>query len=581
MLKRFSRWSLFLVALLSISLVLAACGDQTTPPTNDPAQNQGGVKAATGVKSAVASSFPDTTSFYLTLNTNTNSDQIKGWQSIVQYISAVPEVKNVFQNVDVLALAKIGTYDADIKPWIGDELAIGLTDVNAAVNLFSGGQAAPGEIPVLVAAQVKDAAKANAFVAGLGSKLKGMGLQDPTKTTEGDVTYYNFNLGFLSIVAGVGKDKLFIGGGPKIVKDAFTRTEATSLAGSAQYKTVTGKLPASNLAFVYFDYQAVVKTLQNNQQVKSALDSLNASNLDYTGSMGLTFGTAAEGFQVESYQTILPDKTPAAVSELLKKGANPNKILTALPETTLAFANMRDASKNYDQLVSTLKTMGGAAGTSVNFEQGLADFEKQTGLNLKNDVVNLFSGEFALFVTPSTVKEFPIGIGLAADATDKAATQAKLDKIAAAVEKTQGSEIKWASKTTGTTTYRTASLDSGKVKTTLNLGIAGNYAFFTVGDEVTAELITAATGGKNFTNGANAASFNKVKSTLPGDNQGYTYLDVQAAVKLATANLPAGQAQQVKGYTDRLTKLYSVGATSRQSTTEATNSIFIYFPVTK
>jgi len=64
--------------------------------------------------------------------------------------------------MDLLALAKIGTYDGDIKPWLGSELDIGLTDVNAVVNLATGsGTATSSELPVLIGASVKDQAQAD------------------------------------------------------------------------------------------------------------------------------------------------------------------------------------------------------------------------------------------------------------------------------------------------------------------------------------------------------------------------------------------------------------------------------------
>lgn len=165
MVNRFSRWGLLLVATLMLSVLLAACGDFTTPTSTSGNANQNkGATAATGYNSAMAASFPSTTSFYLTLNTNGGSDQIKGWQNIVKYLSNIPEVKTVFQNADLLALAKFGTYDGDVAPWIGDELAVGVTDVSAVVNLVSGGGSAPGEIPLLIGAGVKDQTKAEAFV---------------------------------------------------------------------------------------------------------------------------------------------------------------------------------------------------------------------------------------------------------------------------------------------------------------------------------------------------------------------------------------------------------------------------------
>ncbi len=595
MLKHLSKWNFLVVALLSLSVFLAACGDTSTatpaPPPPSPTPT-GGLTVPTGAKTTLAANYPDSTTVYISINTDTASTQIKSWQKIIEYLAQIPEVKMVTQNMDLLALAQIGTYDGDIKPWIGGELDLGLTDVNSVVNLVAGATGASGstaaasqssELPVLIGATVKDQAAADAFINKIGSKLVAFGLTAPTKETYKDATLYTFNLGVANLVAGLNKDKLFIGGGPALVKAAFDQDPAKSLSSKADFKTVTGKLPAENLTFSYLDYQTIVKTVTNNPQVKSALASLDTTNLDYTGSVGVAFSTAEEGFRVDAYQTLLPDKTPPAVADMLKKGKNPNKVLNALPESTLAFMNSRDAASSYNMFVSAIKSAGGASGT--DFDKGIAEFEQQSGLSVQKDIVSLFGGEYGVFVTPeSSNKSVPVGFGLVTEATDAAGTQAKLDKITTAIAQNAKGQVTWTSKTVGSTTFKTAAITdaTSKITVTANVGIAGSYAFFSLGDDTTASLITAATGGKNFTNGANAANFTKVKAALPSDNTGYFYLDIQPVIKLATANIPAGeQATAVKNVTDKLTKLNAIGSATHQTASESQSVVYIYFPVTK
>jgi hypothetical protein len=593
MLKHPSKWNFLVVALLSLSVLLAACGDNTPtpaapPPSPTPAS---GLTVPAGAKTTLAANYPDSTTVFVSINTDTASGQIQSWQKIIAYLAQIPEVKMVTQNMDLLALAQIGTYDGDIKPWIGGELDLGLTDVNSVVNLVagtvgssSGSTAAASqssELPVLIGATVKDQAAADAFINKIGSKLVAFGLTAPAKETYKDATLYTFNLGIANLVAGVSKDKLFIGGGPALVKAAFDQDATKSLSSKDDFKKVTGKLPAENLTFAYLDYQTIVKTVTNNPQVKSALASLDTTNLDYTGSVGVAFSTATEGFRIDAYQTMLPDKTPPAIADMLKKGANPNKLLNALPESTLAFMNSRDAASSYNFFVQTLKSAGGTSG--VDFDKGITQFEQQTGLSVQNDIVSLFGGEYGVFVTPdSKNKGVPVGFGLVTEATDAAATQAKLDKITDAIAK--NAQVTWVSKSVGSTNYKMASISDIKSNTlvTANVGIAGGYAFFSLGEDTTAGLIAAATGGKNFTNGANAANFNSVKKVLPSDNTGYFYLDIQPVIKLATANIPAGeQATAVKNVTDKLTKLNAIGSATHQSASESQSVVYIYFPVTQ
>lgn len=596
MLKHPSKWNFLVVAFLSLSVLLAACGDSATatpaapPPSPTPAS---GLTVPAGAKTTLAANYPDSTTVYISINTDTASGQIKSWQKIIEYLAQIPEVKMVTQNMDLLALAQIGTYDGDIKPWIGGELDLGLTDVNSVVNLVAGvtgsststaAASQSSELPVLIGATVKDQTAADAFINKIGTKLTALGLTAPTKETYKDATLYTFNLGIANLVAGVSKDKLFIGGGPALVKAAFDQDAGKSLSSKDDFKKVTAKLPAENLTFAYLDYQTIIKTVTNNPQIKSAIASLDTTNLDYTGSVGVAFSTAAEGFRMDAYQTLLADKTPPAIAATLKKGANPNKLLNALPESTLAFMNSRDAASSYNMFVSAIKSAGGTSG--VDFDKSISQFEQQTGLSVQNDIVSLFGGEYGIFVTPeSKNKGVPVGFGLVTEATDAAGTQAKLDKITDAITKNaQNAQVTWTSKTAGSTTYKTATITDATSNTTVtaNVGIAGGYAFFSLGEDTTASLITAATGGKNFTNGANAANFNNVKKSLPSDNTGYFYLDIQPVIKLATANIPAGKdADTVKNITDKLTKLNAIGSATHQTTTESQSVVYIYFPVTQ
>src|SRR5947209_7928979 len=117
MLNRFAKWSLLLAAMLCFSLILAACGYNPTPApgNNQPQATATPTPAPTGVKSAMINHFPDSTVLYVTINTDSSSDQVKGWQKMMDYLSNIPEVKAALQQVDVLQTAKLGTYNDDIK----------------------------------------------------------------------------------------------------------------------------------------------------------------------------------------------------------------------------------------------------------------------------------------------------------------------------------------------------------------------------------------------------------------------------------------------------------------------------------
>jgi len=597
MLSRFNRWALLLVAVMSFGFILTACGDQSAP-------SAGQATVSTGVNSTLATSFADNTTVYLSLNTDSNSSQSKSWQKVIDYLSAIPEVKDALSQIDLLQQAKIASYDADVKPWLGSEVAIGLTDVNALLNLVgsmqsSTGSATPttpslsslsgGILPQIVLS-VTDRTKAEAFITKLNTQLQNQGLPTPTvDTSNANFKLWNYNLMILSLEVGLSDNKLVIANTVDQVKAAFARPTDTSLknlAGTDSYKAIATKLPTSNSIFAYLDDQALIKSLNSNAQLKQATGNMNLAGLDYTAAIGFTVSTADEGLRTDVYQTYLTDKIPPAQADILKKSANQSNILKVLPETTLFFANLRDAASSYDVVINTLKS----SGSVPDFDKKLADFEQQSGLSVRNDIVSLFNGEFAVFGTPDTTNQsFPFGIGIVSETTDRAATQAKLKKIADAIAKNSDGKITWQDKApNGTVSYSTATYTQDNTKVSLNLGVAGNYAFFIVGDKATSDTIAAIAGsGKNFTTGANVANFNKVKDVLPSGNSGYVYLDAQSTINQVLQALPADKATDTKKYTDKLTKLYAGGAATSYNVNSnnvvdaSRTTAYLYFPVTK
>jgi len=158
--------------------------------------------------------------------------------------------------------------------------------------------------------------------------------------------------------------------------------------------------------------------------------------------------------------------------------------------------------------------------------------------------------------------------------------QAKLDKITAAIAKADTkNELKFQPKTIGGVTFQQAVKPGGNL--TLNLGIANGYAFFSSSEEQTQAIIDSVNGKGTFLKGVNATNFNQVKESLPQNNRGYLYLDLQQSVALALATLPVDQATKTKAYTDKLTAFKALGFASSQTQTEVAASLFLSFPEVK
>jgi hypothetical protein len=308
-------------------------------------------------------------------------------------------------------------------------------------------------------------------------------------------------------------------------------------------------------------------------------------NLDYVTGMSFSFAAADEGLRVDVYQSYNESKLTPELKKSLSAAANSSKILEALPEKTLFFANGQDARSAYDQFNTAMAQL--PADQSKSVTDGLAKFEAETGLSIQKDLVSLFAGEFAIFGTSlsanAATASMPVGVGLITAVTDKAASQASLDKIAASLEKSQDATVKFETKTSGGVTYKSATIANkdGKGTTTLDLGIAGNYAFVSTATEQTEAIIVAATGGANFTKSAGYAEFTKSKSYLPDSNKGYLYADMQQLLTVAKNSPSSTSNDKTLKALEGLTQLKSISGASKSSTSESFTTMFIHFPVMK
>ena len=625
MTKKYAGVGFLMALMMSLSIVFGACGDVTATPAVNPttaalkAQTLASQSVPTGVSSSLAVAFPATTQIYLALNTDSNSEQALSFQKMVAYLDNIPEVKTALGSIDVFKSAGLSSYDTDVKPWLGKEFSVGVTDVSSLTTLLGGatsmlgsvnggksdGNITPGSsnesnsqanpmallgslqnLPLLVGASVTDRAKAEDFASKLLGKL-GMG-GSPAKTDYKGASLYTVT-GFLPLTIGVNGTEFLLASNDTAVKAAFDRTAGQGLDGNAKFKQIASKLPSGNLGFAYLDSQSVIGAVLNNptvqQQLKSSGNTSTIANAQYADSMGLTFSTNADGLLVNSYGILLPDKESAEVKAMLARPANPSTILKALPASTFGFANVQNGSDSYDSFINTLTSMGSQGQTVLD---AIKSFEQTSGLSIKNDAVSLFKGESAFFVNSQSQadhpQDLPVGLGLVSAVTDKAAAQASLDKITTAIEqaanaKNTSTQLKFESRTSNGVTFKTAGVPNTS-STFISLGLAGNYIFMSVDNQAASPVLTATTGGANFVTSPNAANFTKTQNWLVSDNQGYAYLDIQQAFGLVSA-LPASQQSQVKPFLTNLSQLKAVGMASHSTTTESSSSLFLYFPVTK
>ena len=306
--------------------------------------------------------------------------------------------------IDELAQRLLGQagidYRADVKPWLGNQIAV------AVSGLDSAGQ----PTGVVVFADVKDEAAALARIGGLP------GASGTTETSYQGITLRTSPTTSYAIVSGMmvlAQDEARV---HQVIDTAQGRSPA--LAGVAAFSSAMASLPADRLATAWYDLRPTIQ----QAAASAAPDSAGFSTL------ALALRAEEAGFRVTAQLPVDPGSAGAAVRDALAAGAQVAQLANAMPadtEVAAMFFNLRAALQRAE---AEIKARDHNVGNTMDQLRGLAAFG--LGINIDNDLLPLLDGEVGVSVSGVTGQ--PHGV-LLLRPTDAGAASTALDRIDQAV----------------------------------------------------------------------------------------------------------------------------------------------------
>ena len=600
MFRRFRAFSI--AALVLIGFLASACGDSATPVADANAKTSGIPGMKVGIDSKLAKSFPSTTSVYIDFGTKSDSSNVKNWQRMLTYLKGVPQVGDTFKSLDG-QLNGVVTYDADIQPWLGDEVAFGITDIKSLGDSVSGllgpllggsmsgntGNATAGDLSILLQASVKDKTKAQNFVKkllNLASNVNG-GQPLPTQSVNYknvELTQLNLGQGLPTLVYGVTDDRLMFGT-EKTVRGAIDQN-GNGLDTNANFKKVASKLPNEFLGFFYFDYEQIIKTVLNSPMVQQSLSGVNPAclaSLQTLGGVGATASAVDEGFRFDSYLGYTANLTAEQKKTIEAAKNTPNKIAERLPDGSLAVLNSFDLSTFYNQTITGLTSSSSncqpSGGTSIDYNKTIKDAEDQIGLSFKDDITSWITDEYAVFLAPTKTTgngQTPVGGAFVAKVSDKTVAQQKLDKIINAIQTKANPPVTFSPKTINGASFKSATSGEGASAVTINIGLVGDYAVVGVTDDVTASAVDAINGKATLNTSDN---YKKATGGVYSPFRALFFFDIQKIIQAVQASLPTDQRAEIQNITSKLTAIKAAAASVAVDGTDGSyTSFYLYFP---
>ncbi len=311
-------------------------------------------------------------------------------------------------------------YDADVKPWLGDEITVAVTSADIDRDSANGLQ--PG---YLLAAATQDPQRAKEFlqvfwqkraIAGTnlifeqysgvnliyGGAKQGTGTgngetgQQPKSadSTASDVSPEPATPASTLTSAVVGDRFVLFTNSPKVLRDAINNVQAPdlSLSSSRVYRQALERLPDRQIGVTFVNLPQLGRWLGNSELTgKTTADGKDARLFD---SLVAGLELSRQGVLAETALLAAPGQTLAATQPALTQ---PVDALQFLPAGTPVAASGQNLHQLWAELTSGLSNYGVL---SALLNQPIATLEGRWGVTFADDLVNWVDREFALGLVP-------------------------------------------------------------------------------------------------------------------------------------------------------------------------------------
>lgn len=302
-----------------------------------------------------------------------------------------------------------GTFDQSVRPWLGDTIALGVTDIDLLLRYSDLPfeqvyDAFQKQFPVIFAMHITDAAQARHI-------LETPSPENRAIISAGDYTLYTLPDSVAGLL--VTPDVLMFGEVDSLL-NAIDRP-VSMLADSADFQTVNSNLPADDYnALLYMSYDGLLQSLfldvdTNEPPIEEALFR---ALTDFSGGVGIGATILPDNtFTLDYTQTndITAIEQKLGLMMSVPFRANPN-MAAYLPEQTAFAIFQTDLRQFYlstldnTRILSTLFPSPDML-TEDELEAALflAQFWVQTniGLNIENDILSWLDSDYVLAIAPS------------------------------------------------------------------------------------------------------------------------------------------------------------------------------------
>ncbi len=415
-------------------------------------------------------------------------------------------------------------FSSEIAPWIGAEMALAVSDLNAETIPLDREELAERATALFIFAS-RDDPTALRFLDGYRAKREAAG-QRLTTTQVGEATLYTQEGATDSLVASFGLVRHYVifTNRPAALTALAERDpqSADTLQASPRFQRVQRGLPTDRIGYLYIDGPALdglTRTLSGSGLAEQ-LPALKALE-----GFGLAVNLLAEGVQLHTLAAFDPAFLPGPAAKQLAEGRLPVDAARAgqVSREALALATFRLPAGLDKQLDTALATQPELAAQ-------LSGLEQQLGFDVRRDLLAWLAGEGTLAVLPGETigaTSLPFTGYLALRPLDQHAAMIGVTAIVEAIVQTSGGQLVLEPTLVGGAGWQ--ALVEPQAGTVLGgYGFVGEDLVLAVGARA---LLAASTGGQ--TPVGTELRYEQVTNGLPSPNGGLIYVDLARAFALA------------------------------------------------
>jgi hypothetical protein len=486
-------------------------------------------------------------------------------------------------------------YEADIAPWLGDELAFSIkgdlfsalgSSVDQTFAEIEGalsGETPPApppmpEVQIVIAVATKDTAASDEFLDKMRDEIEEDENLQETDYKGITVVYYEpASEGDMGAAYATVDDFIVLAaGGLETMQAVIDAKDGDNLADDETYKKVVEALPEGSLGFGYVNGGPLVEMLQDAMEDTS---SMGMSELGLMGTMmdpaqasavkgaGVALSLDPKGIRLDSVSFY--DKE--ALPEAMVTTVNPNQAVQNVPADTLAYFSSADLGGVIEGVLDLVMAMPEME--AEDLEESLEMMEAQLGIKL-DDLYEALSGEYSLALTYEAGglagdPSMPIGLLLQFENKDEATFKQLMSLVGMALMG-QGGGMELETSTINDVSVTSAVGPNGE--TLVGWGLS--EAFFAMGTSQ-GLLEMAFEGGDSL---ADDATFQAAMAPLPEETGGYFYLKVAGTLDIVYQALSSYEQEEFEEARDVLGPIKAISGASEPMSREkdsASATVFI------